>query len=370
MERVARTSRGATTETSAGGSTPSSTRKPASETVKNYEKDMSEDKVKMVESGDMYITTGSTLLDLALTGTRVQGGGIPGGIMALIYGPSGLGKSAILSEIGGSSQGNDGEVRFNDPEGRLDQEYAEIYGMSLEKKNYQRMELVSEVFDDIANWEPENKDTVNVYATDSLAALTTELEMSDKGDKMGMRRAKEFSAGLRKVARIVASPHKLLVCTNQIRQGDYGKVMPGGMALLFYSTIAMEVQPIAKAKNSTPYIIKNSTIGNDKKISKTIGININVKITKNTKNDPFREAPVCIVFGYGIDDIRANLQWLKDKTGATKYDCITESYQAMERAIVYIENNKLEGSLKKKVQDLWYEIENKLKTTRKKKQRG
>jgi len=191
-----------------------------SEIAEKFEKDMSERNVNMVESGDMYISTGSTLLDLALTGTRVEGGGMPGGIIVEIFGENSLGKTAVLSEICASAQANNGEVSFNDPEARLDRDYAELYGMSLNDGDYQRIKYVDKVFDDIRKWEPENTSTINVYGTDSLAALTTELEM-DKGDKMGMRRAKEFSEGLRKTSVDIAVPHKLVVCTNQIRQSEY-----------------------------------------------------------------------------------------------------------------------------------------------------
>jgi len=334
-------------------------------TAEAYEKGIDKRKVEMVQSGDMYISTGSTLLDLALTGTRVKGGGMPGGIIAEIFGESGLGKTALVSEMCASSQLNKGVVRFNDPEARLDQDYAQIYGMSLEGDNYQRLHLVNECFDDIRKWEPENENTINVYACDSLAALTTEMEMGDSGDKMGMRRAKEFSAGLRKLAVIIGKPHKLLLLTNQVRQGEFGSITPGGKGIPFYCSIRMEVKSFAKVKGKSPYITKKVTMGKKRKeVLKTIGINVVVKMVKNTKNDPFREAPVCIVFGYGIDDIRANLQWTKDITGETSYDCIDKTVGEMEKAIDYIEENKLISKLKEQTTKLWYELESKLKVTR------
>ena len=45
------------------------------------------------------ISTGSTLLDLAISGGRVRGGGIPAGILLEIYGPSGTGKTSVLAEM-------------------------------------------------------------------------------------------------------------------------------------------------------------------------------------------------------------------------------------------------------------------------------
>ena len=115
--------------------------------------------------------------------------------------------------------------------------------------------------------------------------------------------------------------------------------------------------------------MENKGCKNNKEITKTLGINVMVKMIKNTKNDPFREAPLSIVFGYGIDDVRANLQYLKDNQGDTVFDCIDKTYQAMEKAITYIENMGYESKVKAKVTELWYEIENKLKVNRIKKTR-
>ena len=47
-------------------------------------------------------------------------------------------------------------------------------------------------FENIRKWEPKTKATVHGIMTDSLAALSTNMEMdNDDGDKMGMRRGKE-----------------------------------------------------------------------------------------------------------------------------------------------------------------------------------
>jgi RecA/RadA recombinase len=48
---------------------------------------------------DKVVSTGSTLLDLAIAGKKVRGGGLPGGILVEIYGPSGSGKTSLLAEI-------------------------------------------------------------------------------------------------------------------------------------------------------------------------------------------------------------------------------------------------------------------------------
>ena len=153
---------------------------------------------------DKVISTGSSLLDLAISGGRIRGGGIPGGIIIEVFGPSGSGKTAILAELCASAQAKGGDICFLDPEARLDREYCLIYGLSLPDENYYRPDTVTEMFDLIWKWEPPSSGTINVIAADSLAALSTEMEMEDE-DKMGMRRAKEFSEGLRKTCRLIAN---------------------------------------------------------------------------------------------------------------------------------------------------------------------
>jgi recombination protein RecA len=311
---------------------------------------------------ESVVSTGSTLLDLAISGKRIRGGGLPGGVIVEIFGPAGSGKTAILAEICASAQSLGGVAKFKDPEARLDREYARIYGMTLETDDYSRPDTVEEVFKDIYSWKPENNNRINVVATDSLAALSTELEM-EKADKMGMKRAKEFSTGFRKTARIIAKNNWLMVCTNQIRQGDYGETTPGGLAIAFYASLRIRVR-------QEDMITKEVALTGGKKVKKIIGIESTCFIKKSTVDDPFREVPIYIMFGYGIDDIRGNLQYTKDMTNSTTYICPGgKSYQSMNAAIAYVEKEKLQKDLKNQVIDLWEEIEAKFTTDRPPKER-
>ena len=264
---------------------------------------------------DKIVSTGSTLIDLSIFGGRKRGGGLPGGMIVEIFSESGLGKTALISEICGCSQSLGGEVQFRDPEGRLDKNYAEIYGVSLQGNNYSRPHYVHEVFNELRAWDPPNKNVVNIFATDSLAALTTELEMGEKGDKMGMRRAKEFSEGLRKTGRVLADGgYRSLVCSNQLRTGDSGTFTPGGKGIPYWSSIRIQILTARQLnKNKENFILQTVKVGSkNKEVQEVKGINCVAKIVKNSKDDPYREAPFSIVFGYGLDDIRSNLQWYKD----------------------------------------------------------
>jgi recombination protein RecA len=330
-------------------------------------------------SVEKVISTGSTLLDLAISGKRIRGGGIPGGLLMEIFGRSQSGKTAIMAEILASAQSHGGDTYVEDPEGRLDKEYSRVYGVNIDKKNYSRPDTVEEIMDAVQNWKPSNPKVINVRGTDSLAALSTELEMSPKGDKMGQKRAKEFSAGFRKSARIIVNNNWLWVCTNQVRQGDYGDVVPGGMATAFYASIRIKLKQVDDIKKTIKLGGRDSQEEvpergkKDKKskdtFEKVIGIESEAFVIKSI-DDPYRKASIYIIFGYGIDDIRGNLQYIKDMTNSTVYTCPDgKTYQQLNAAIGHVEKSDLIDQLKENTIDLWESIEAKFNLNRPTKRR-
>lgn len=317
---------------------------------------------------EKMLSTGSTLLDLEISGGRVRGGGIPGGVMVEIFGASATGKTVFLSELAGAVQRQKGQVMFHDPEGRLDTQFAKIFGFRLRSKDYKRPNTVTEVFADLQKWEPEtSKGVINGIFADSLAALSTNLEMdSEDGDKMGMRRAKEFSEGFRKTARLLANKNFVMICSNQIREtmNSFGPKYksPGGEAIGFYSSLRLRPSLLKK-------IYKEIKIAG-KIVKKVIGIQIEMEVFKSSIWKPHGKAPVTIIFDYGIDNIRENLQYIKGHTKNTTYAIgETNLGVALDEAVFTIEKAGLEKDLEEEVIDLWEEIEEKFKSNRKKKER-
>jgi len=70
-----------------------------------------------------------------------------------------------------------------------------------------------------------------------------------------------------------------------------------------------------------------------------------------------------------VDDVRGNLQWLKETLGTTTYKAVDKMYQNMDDAINWIEKGNLEDELKNEVIDLWNEVEARFIHVRKKKNR-
>ncbi len=318
---------------------------------------------------DMMISTGSTLLDLAISGGRKRGGGLPAGIFVEIFGPSSSGKTVLLCEIAGAVQRQGGDVRFDDPEARLNKTFAKLFDLDTDEIDYDKPNTVTEIFENIREWNPKNKKIVNGTFTDSLAALSTDLEMENKeGDKMGQRRAKEFSEGLRKNARLIAENNYLMVCSNQIRENqDAGKwaskvKSTGGYAIGFYASLRLRF-------NNPKKIPKTVKIAG-KEVEQIIGVTTIVEVFKSSVWKPYLTAPLTILFDYGIDDIRANLQYIKDFTRNTTFTVGGNSVGvSLEEAIHRVEEDDLVEELKNEVIDLWEEIDSKFSSNRLKKQR-
>jgi recombination protein RecA len=316
------------------------------------------------------ISTGSTLLDLSISGGRIRGGGLPGGILVEAFGPSGSGKTVFLSEVASAVQRQGGDIMFHDPEARLNPTFAKLFGLELDKKDHLKPDRVPEVFSAVRSWEPKNRKVINGVFADSLAALSTAQEMEkDEGDKMGMRRAKEFSEELRKTCRIISANNYLMVCSNQVRvnidAGPYGQkyTTPGGESIGFYSSLRLRFSKPEKIKE------KRKIAG--KEVVRVSGVEVQIEVFKSSIWKPYRSAPVTIVFDYGIDNTRDSLQFIKDHTNNKVYTCQGEELSnSMEEAIRIIE--KEDGGLqilRQNVISLWEEIEQRFETERKPKTR-
>jgi len=315
------------------------------------------------------ISTGSTLLDLAISWESHRGGGIPPGIMVEIFGPSSAGKTTLLCEIAGGVQRAGGQALYLDPEGRLSAEYASRLGFEIDLEDdnqYKRPDTIPEAFEPIRTWEPEPEGAIHGIFADSLAALSTEMEM-EASDKMGMRRAKEFSEQLRKSCRTIANENYLLVCSNQIRQTLGGPFQeqyksPGGESIAFYSSLRLRVSKPTKIK-------KKKKIGSGV-VEKVVATSILVTVYKSSVGEPFNSAPVYIDLNYGIDDIRANLDYLKKIYDTKTYILGDDNLgKGIDAATARLEENNWEKRLRNEVIRTWFQVQDRFRVERKDKVR-
>ena len=313
----------------------------------------------MINEGDFkrgVLSTGSTLLDCAISSERVYGGGVPAGVILEIYGPSSSGKTAILAELAASAKHKGGAVRFEDPEGRLDNEYAKKCGLDLAKGEYFRPDTVEDYFEGLQGWQPKGKKgALHVSCGDSIAAFSTRAEMADPAmEYAAAKRAQKYTQGFRTLGRQIAHSGWIVMGSNhEVINFDTGaKTTPGGNAWKYWASIRLR---IAKAYRQGD--IKRTWKISSQTVERIIGIRSDIKVVKNSCGQPFREVPVFIIFGRGVDDVRGNLWWLKHTLGTDKYDCVDKEYSDIYAAIKYVEDNNLEGPLRDKVIKLWNTID-------------
>lgn len=369
-----------------------------SEYIEAIEKNVNEE----VEAPEKYdgdisriISTGSTLLDLEIMGRRVRGGGLPGGILVEIYGPNSGGKTVLMSEIAGGIQRQKGKVKFFDAEARLSKKFAEIFDFTVADCEFGIPNQVSDVFLPLMSWKPDGPECIGEYSRrkkkcrecpdgdmcsefdldnrpihgvfiDSFAQLCGELEKGDEEiDKRGSARAKEFSQWMRKLAPKITANNWLIVGSNQVRDNQKAKtdfdpkyVTPGGNAVPHAASLRLEITPASRLRSE-------KTI-NGKKVYYEYGHCSKIKIIKNTVSGQKGSAEIQIVIDYGIDDVTANLQYLKKFTSGSSY---WTGDNSLDDAIDTVEEKGLELELKEAVIDMWESIQEQFKRERKPKRR-
>lgn len=316
------------------------------------------------------VSTGSTLLDLAISGGVVKGGGIPGGGLFIeIFGPPSIGKTSMLCEIAGNVKRKKGEIQFHDPEARLSTTFArQVHDLELYDEEIEYPNTPDDVFNKIWEWSPKNTKIINGIFVDSTAALASDLEMENKKDEY-QRRAKLFSQGFRKAARLLKQKNYMLVCSNQIREkmdGGFGERIdtPGGQAMKFYSSLRLRVIRQRQHK------LEREVTFRGRKDKQVHGVAVIVEVYKSSIWEPFHKAPLYIDFKHGIDNIRANLEYVKKWENKSVYYAGNEKLSnSMEESINMVEDNDLEDALHKQVIDIWQEIQDKFNVQRKKKKR-
>ena len=264
-----------------------------------------------------FISTGSTMLDLAISNR--PNGGIGVGKITELNGLEGSGKSLIGSHLLASTQRKDGIAVYIDTESAVSQEFLRAIGVNTKNMLYVHLETVEEIFDTIetivTKIRESNKDKLVTILVDSLAAASTKVEMDADFDKDGWATAKAIiiSKAMRKITQMIAREKVCLIFTNQLRQklgvmfGDPWTTS-GGKALPFHASTRVRLKNAGQIKDTK----KN-----------TIGIKIKAQVIKNRLGPPMRTAEFPLYFDTGIDNYGSWLNIMKEhkivKVGGSWY---------------------------------------------------
>lgn len=214
-----------------------------------------------------------------------------------------------------------------------------------------------------------------IYILDSMDSLTSLAETNKfdeqknahrKGKEVtgsyGDGKAKINSANIRQINSRLKKTPSILIVINQTRDnigfGFEKKTRSGGHALHFYSTV--EIWSSIKKR------IKKIVRGKKRQL----GILSKVDVRKNRITGKERAVEIPIYHSFGVDDIGSCIDYLVDekewkKKGAKIHAEDFDTTATKKKLIKYIEKNGLEDQLKQIVAKTWHKIEEECSVDRK-----
>lgn len=301
---------------------------------------------KAPSTSHQFISSGCALLDCAL------GGGYPLGRIVNIVGDKSTGKTLLAIEACANlvARYADARIWYVECESAFDNAYAKALGFPVDKVKFvKNKNTVEDLFTHLEKIIALDSDAPGLYIVDSLDALSDAAEMSRAMDEgsYGAAKAKKMSELFRRLTRQLGTANICLLIISQVRDAigvrfgvKYSRT--GGRALDFYASQVMYLAQVGSIKKTV------------RKVERKIGLEIRAKITKNKIGIPLREADFNILFGFGVDDIAANLEWLKavDHIDSAAYRKGTK-VETMSDAEVA----EYRTELATEVEHVWYQVE-------------
>lgn len=244
---------------------------------------------------------------------RVLGRGWAKGRIANIVGDKSTGKTLLAIEACANfhreHEGNC-DITYNEAEAAFDIAYAQTVGLPAHMVRFpeKQCETVEDFFEDlerVVNKAKRKKPTL--YVIDSLDSLSDRAELEREIDKgsFGVAKAKLMSQIFRRLVRKMESKNVTLIVISQVRDKigvTFGKstTRSGGRALDFYASQVIWLSNLGKILKTRDGVVR------------PVGVRIRVKCEKNKTGLPYRECEMPILFSYGIDDVTAAVEWLKE----------------------------------------------------------
>lgn len=257
-----------------------------------------------------FISSGCTLLNCVL------GGGWPLGRVSNIVGDKSTGKTlqAIETIANFVRAFPDAQPKYKEYESAFDREYAAALGMPVDKVDFgdddRGGNTIEAMFKDFEAYLDSRlgKREPGLYVVDSLDAMSDdeELKREISAGSYGAAKAKKISEMFRRIIDKIEKSRTHLMIISQIRDKmdavAFGEKTQrsGGRALDFYASQVVKLAYTGALRKTS------------RGVNRVVGVSVKAKCTKNKVGLPFRECSYNIMFGYGIDDLTANVDWLAE----------------------------------------------------------
>jgi len=249
-----------------------------------------------------FVTSGARLFD------SILGGGYVLGRVVNLVGDKSTGKTLLAIEASANFARDypTGKIRYAEAEAAFDQQYAESLGMPIEHVEFaENIFTVEDFHADLKKHLKELNGKPGLYILDSLDALSDEAELKREiGDgSYGGTKPKKLGELFRRLVQDIEASNCLLIIISQIRDKlnvTFGetKTRSGGRSLDFYASQVIWLAEVEKLKKTID------------KVDRIIGIKVRANCKKNKIGLPFRQCEFPLLFGYGIDDVTAGVEWL------------------------------------------------------------
>jgi protein RecA len=304
------------------------------------------DIVANIDSVKYFVDAGNLAVNYICSG-RFMGGGIPGGKLTEIYGPSSSSKSLIGTNILFGCQRAGGVAILEDCENSANKEFIQMAShcdlsrivrhtpQTLEEvfhKMYKSMEFIRSkkkdgpiaiVYDSIGV-SPSARELREVNLPEN--ASKADFKRIVGGNEQPGERAKICSREFRKLNTVMEKNDATVVILNQTRSkigvmyGNPTTTAGGGNALPFYASCRLETSTMKKIEYKL-----------SAKKTKILGINIRIKNVKNKTHRPFISTEnIQLLFEHGINPVSGLLSCLMDANRVvakgTGYFVVSEPY--------------------------------------------
>lgn len=311
------------------------------------------------KEGVRLFSSGCALLDCVL------GGGLAMGRVANIVGDKSTGKTLLAIEASRNfvRTFEGATIRYCEAESAFDVAYAREMGMPVDQVSFtDTVVTVEDFYRDVEATIKKSGGKPCLYILDSLDALSSKGEMDREIDvsTYGSEKAKMMSQAFRRLVQTIENSNMAMIIISQIRD-KIGVVFgeshtrSGGRALDFYASQVVWLSELEKMKRTV------------KGVERVVGIRVKARCKKNKIGLPFREASFPVLFGYGVDDLYANTEWLfqvRDEKAFTKWTtgtAITANNWKMRVASIREgggeEAHRFRQFLDAEVRRVWSEIE-------------